>query len=187
MARPINVHPVVEDGVSKLSFVAEKVHEGACIKDILKRELALSSTLITKVKFGGVLINGTAVTMRATVHSGDEITVVLPSEKSEFVEPISAPLAVIYEDEYFLAVDKPTNMPVHPSRGNHLTTLASVVAAYLGEPFVFRAINRLDRDTSGIVIIAKSQYSAGILSDEMKRGGFQKYYPAILSCAPIES
>ncbi|MBQ8689699.1 MAG: RluA family pseudouridine synthase [Clostridia bacterium] len=186
MVRPIKIRTACDGDGDKLYFTAEERHDGVCIKDILKKELVVSGTLITKVKFGGVLINGTAVTMRATVHEGDEITVVLPIEKSEFVEPIDAPLTVLYEDEHFIAVDKPTGMPVHPSRGNHLVTLASVVTAYVGTPFVFRAINRLDRDTSGIVIIAKNQYSASLLSTEMKAGGFEKYYTALLANAPRE-
>ena len=88
------------------------------------------------------------------------------------------PLCVLYEDEYLLAVDKPINMPVHPSRGNSLPTLANAVRAYIGHPFVFRAVNRLDRDTSGIVIIAKSQLAAAALSDSLKRGEFEKKYLA---------
>jgi len=169
-----------------ISAVVSAEYDGALIKDFLRREIKLSASLLKKVKLGGVSINGGVVTMRGIVHTGDEVTVALPNEASEHVEPIFAPLNVLYEDEHILVVKKPPNMPVHPSRGNSLTTLASVVLAYLGEPFVFRAINRLDRDTEGIVLIAKNQYAAGILSEAMKAGKFEKYYTAILSRAPSE-
>ena len=139
----------------------------------------ISATLLKKVKYGGVYVNGTAVTMRATVNSGDHIKVVLPKESSEGIEPISVPLNIVYEDEHVLVVHKPTEMPVHPSRGNSLVTLANAVMAYMGEDFVFRSINRLDRDTSGLVVIAKNQYSAGILAESMKAGDFEKRYTAL--------
>ena len=170
--------------MDKFTVSVPEESDGIKIREFLKRRLNFSTALIAKVKFGGVLLNGTAVTMRAIVHSRDTIEIIFPEEKSENVEPIYAPIDVVYEDEYILAVNKPQNMPVHPSRGNHLITLGNAVAAYLGEPFVFRAVNRLDRDTSGIVIIAKDQYTASRLSDEMKSGGFEKYYAALLERLP---
>ena len=172
-----------KDGTHIL-FTAETSHDGRCIKDVLRQDLSLSVTLIKKVKYGGVRINGTAITMRATVLCGDRISVTLPNGESENIPPVEHPLRIAYEDEHILVVDKPENMPVHPSRGNSLVTLANAVMAYLGESTVFRAVNRLDRDTSGLVVIAKNQYAAGLLSEEMKAGGFEKYYTAILSSVP---
>ena len=87
-------------------------------------------------------------------------------------------------------------MPTHPSRGNSLPTLANAIMAYLKEPIVFRAINRLDRGTSGIVIIAKNAYGAAKLGRAMKEGKFRKIYTAKVEgvpepksgriCAPIK-
>ncbi len=173
-------------GYEILRYTAMDSDDGLLIKDILRKKLNISTSLLKKVKFGGVSINGTAVTMRKYVISGDLIEVRLPKEESEGIEPIDLPLNIAYEDEHILAVIKPTNMPTHPSRGNNLVTLANLVMAYMGEGFVFRSINRLDRDTSGIVIIAKNQYVAGILASDMKAGLFEKYYEAILSSAPKE-
>ena len=161
--------------------------DGRLIKDFLRQKLSLSVTLIKKVKFGGVYVNGECVTMRKVIRTGDTVTVNLPSgEESEHVEPVELPLTVLYEDEYILAVDKPTNMPTHPSRYNSLVTLANLVRAYVGEAFVFRAITRLDRDTSGIVLIAKDQHTASLLSLEMKAQKIEKTYSAILKNAPSE-
>lgn len=170
---------------------------GRLIKDFLRQRLSLSVTLIKKVKFGGVFVNGECVTMRKILKEGDTVTVNLPSgEESEHVEPVDMPLTVLYEDEYILAVDKPTNMPTHPSRYNSLVTLANLVRAYVGQAFVFRAITRLDRDTSGIVLIAKDQHTASLLSEQMKAQKIEKIYRAVLKnppselsgtvCAPIE-
>ena len=161
--------------------------DGRIMRDFLRGALNFSSSLITKVKFGGVKLNGEVVTMRAHLHEGDTVEITFPEEASEGIEPIRAPLDILFEDDDILIVNKPKNMPVHPSRGNHLTTLANIVAAYFDRPFVFRAINRLDRDTSGIVIIAKTAYSSARLYSDMKAGKFEKYYTALLSKAPKET
>ena len=173
--------------MNKLTASVSEKYQDKLIYDFLKREMGLSSNIIKKVKYGGVLINGVCVTMRATVKCGDLVTVSLPVMKSENIAPVSMPLDIIYEDEHFIAVNKPKNMPTHPSKGNHLPTLAEGLCAYFSpDPFVFRAINRLDRDTSGIVIIAKDAYSADKLSRIMKASGFIKKYDAVLKGTPTE-
>lgn len=172
--------------MKRISEAVGEAFDGRLIKDFLRLELSLSATLIKKVKFGCVSVNGEVVTMRKILHTGDRVEVTLPSEDSEHVEPIDMPLTVLYEDEHILAVDKPVNMPTHPSRYNSLVTLANLVRAYIGEAFVFRAITRLDRDTSGIVLIAKDQISAARLSGEIKAGNIEKTYTAILKNAPKE-
>ena len=175
---------IFTDGGDRILATVDEKYDGRLIKDFLKGAIGLSATLLTKVKYGGVSVGGEIVTMRKVIHTGDKVEIRLPKEESEGLEPIAGELDVLYEDDHILVVNKPTNMPVHPSRGNHLVTLANVVMAYLGDGIVFRAVNRLDRDTSGIVIIAKHQYAAGRLSEDMKRGGFEKYYTALLECVP---
>lgn len=154
------------------------------ISDYLKKRVGFSSALITKVKFGGVSLNGEVVTMRAAVKDGDSIQIQLPTEKSEGIMPIEHPLDIVYEDEHLLVINKPKDMPTHPSRGNHLTTLANATVAYLGENFVFRAINRLDRGTAGIVIIAKNAYAAAKLGRAMKERRIHKKYIALVKGIP---
>ena len=144
----------------------------------------LSVTLVKKAKYGGIFLNGVAVTVRAIVKAGDKIEIYQDEKKSEGIPPMDLPLKVLYEDEDILAVDKPTNMPTHPSKGNNLPTLANAVMGYYNGDFVFRSVNRLDRDTSGIVIIAKNQISASNLSSSMKKRLWQKKYHAIVSGCP---
>ena len=160
-----------------MTYTAEGLGSEIKISEYLKR-LGYSRALITKVKFGGVFLNGKNVHMRAMVMNGDKVEVYFPDEQSENIPPIDIPLDIIYEDEHILAVNKPQNMPTHPSKGNSLPTLANAVVAYLGEPFVFRAVNRLDRDTSGIVIVAKNPFAAAKLAQSMKNGKFDKKYLA---------
>ncbi len=175
----------ISDRISdKISEAVGQDYDGRLIKDFLRYKLALSATLIKKVKFGGVFVNGEVVTMRKILAAGDIVDVFLPIRDSEFIAPVAEPIKVLYEDEYILAVDKPINMPTHPSKHNSLVTLASLVRAYIDAPFVFRAITRLDRDTSGIVLIAKDPISASRLSAEIKSGKIEKIYTAILRNAP---
>ncbi len=153
------------------------------VKDFLRAE-GLSVTLIKEAKYGGIFLNGQNVTVRATVNEGDEIEIYQKEKISEGIPPMDIPLTVHYEDEWLIAVDKPTNMPTHPSKGNNLPTLANAVMNYFGGDFVFRSVNRLDRDTSGIVIIAKNQLSAGRLSESMKKGLWEKKYHALVEGVP---
>ena len=154
------------------------------IRDYLRSRLGLSTSLIGKVKYDNVKLNGIAVHMRATVKDGDEIEIILPPEDSENIEPMDIPLDIVYEDEYLIAVNKPKNMPVHPSRGNSLPTVANALRHYIGQPFVFRAVNRLDRDTSGIVLIAKDRLAGAKLYQAMKERRFEKIYLAVVEGIP---
>ena len=161
--------------------------DGMNIKDFLIKKLSLSVTLVKRVKYGGVFINGENVHMRATVKAGDKVEVRITDKENEAIEPIFIPLEILYEDEYLLAVNKPTNMPTHPSRGNALPTLANAVMGYMGENFVFRAVNRLDKNTSGIVLIAKDAVTSSLLGDMMKKHEFEKKYTAVLKGVPKSS
>lgn len=93
------------------------------------------------------------------------------------------PLSILYEDEDILVINKPADMPVHPSIGNYTNTLANGVAAYLdakGEHSPFRCINRLDRDTSGALILAKNAFSAAVLSTQMRNRQIRRTYLAVV-------
>lgn len=167
--------------------IFEIIAEGDRVPTDMKSFLyshGLSVTLVKKAKFGGIILNGTTVTVRATVREGDRVEIYLNEERSEGIPPMDIPLRVLYEDDDILAVDKPTNMPTHPSKGNTLPTLANAVMGYYGGDFVFRSVNRLDRDTSGVVIIAKNQISASNLSSSMKKGLWRKKYHAIVDGCP---
>ena len=148
--------------------------------------LGLSVTLIRKIKHCGIFVDGESCTVRKTIKQGSKITLILPDEKSDGIEPINIPLNIVYEDEWLLVVDKPTNMPTHPSRGNTLPTLANAVMARYKGDFVFRSITRLDRDTSGLVLIAKDANTANLLSREIKQGRVYKRYIALVTGVPKE-
>ena len=158
-------------------IVAE--HEVGRVSSYLKNVLGMSGTMIKRVKYGGVFVNGENVHMRAELRAGDRVMVLLPPEHSENVAPKPIAVDILYEDDCLLAVNKPSGMPMHPARRNHLPTLAEAVAYHLlPMQTAFHAIGRLDRDTRGIVLIAKNAYIAEKLTRAMRSGGIRKEYTA---------
>ena len=169
--------------LEKLEYTIEGVDGEMMLREYLKR-LALSVTIIKKAKRGAILLDGERVTVRKNVKNGMALTLILPPERSEGINPIDIPLEVLYEDEHLAVFKKPTNMPTHPSRGNRLPTLAEAVMARYGKNFVFRAITRLDKDTVGLVLVARNALSAGKLSASMKNGKIFKRYVALVEGVP---
>lgn len=154
---------------------------GKTVKELLFEKLFLASNLVTKLKSTkGILVNDECVTVRKVLQTGDVLKVVFADENSENIIPNNIPLDIIYEDEDLLVVNKPCNMPTHPSFKHYEGTLANAVMYYFRDTnFTFRAVNRLDRDTTGIVVIAKNQYSAGFLNKQIMNRDIKKTYLAI--------
>ena len=164
-------------------YTVKEAENDMLLKDYLIK-MGLSKTIIKKAKIDGIFVNGEKVTVRKVLKSSDNVRVILPTGSSESIEPISIPINIVFEDDYVLVVDKPTGMPTHPSKGNSLPTLANAIMAKMGAGFVFRAVNRLDRDTSGLVLIAKDAHCASKLSLSMKNRKIVKKYIALLDGIP---
>lgn len=144
-----------------------------------------SSQIITHLKRtkNGILLNGEWGRVRDILRAGDVLTIqLLEDVSSENIVPMNLALDIIYEDEDILIVNKAANTPIHPSQGNYDNTLANAVAYYYqqkGESFTYRCINRLDRDTTGLLIVAKHMYSASLLSDMVGKREIHREYLAI--------
>lgn len=121
--------------------------------------------------------------IEASADSERELSVCIREEESsEKISPIDLSFEILYEDEDILVVNKPPFMPTHPSLNNYDNSLANGVAHYFcgkNEPFVFRCVNRLDRDTSGIVVLAKHYLAAGILAEGVRTREVKREYLAI--------
>lgn len=155
------------------------------LSSILKEDMGVSSGLMNRAKWAGnILVNGAAQHTDYAVHKGDTVTVLMP-EAPETYAPEAGELTVIYEDAHLLAVDKPAGMLIHPSRSCNSGTLANFVAGYLqsrGEPTAFHPLTRLDRDTFGIVLIAKNSH----IHARLQRAQVHKTYHALCFGAPPE-
>lgn len=167
-------------------FVVTKEQDGMSVLHILKNIICLSGAMIKHIKFldDGIVLNGSRVTVRHIVHEGDilELNTSDNIEKSDIL-PCELPLDVIYEDSELVIPDKPPFMPTHPSHGHYDDTVANALAYRykdLDEPYIFRPINRLDRNTSGLLIIARNRISAGRLAKSMSEKQISKKYIAVL-------
>lgn len=144
----------------------------------LKKHCKVSARMITQLKRekDGIIRDNKILKTIDTVYCGDKIILNLPEDNNSIV-PVKGNLTVLYEDKYIIAVDKPPNMPVHPTKIHQMDTLANYLV-YMqkekGESYTFRAINRLDKDTSGVVVIAKDRYTASFLF-----GNLDKTYVAV--------
>lgn len=168
------------------TYEIEKEQGPVRIGDYLRKKGYSRKILIhLKKTEGGILKNGIPAFSSTVIEPGDILRVTLLEEEgSQKICPVAMDLDLIYEDEDILVVNKPSDMPIHPSINNHENTLANGVAAYYesrGIPFVYRCINRLDRDTTGLLIIAKNMLSASILADMLKNREIHREYLAIAS------
>lgn len=149
------------------------------------KEHGFSSTIILHLKRteNGILLNNVWAHVYDKLHIGDILTIqLIETESSRNIVPTPLPLSIVYEDEDILVINKSANMPIHPSQGNYENTLANAVAYYYeqqGISFTYRCINRLDRDTTGLLIIAKHMYSASLLSSMVQNREIHREYLAI--------
>ncbi len=162
---------------------------GKEIKEILSSYLKLSKEIIKQLKTedNGILLNGEKAYVIKKVSTNDNLTVNIREKFMDNIPPEDIPINILYEDEDILAVNKPRSMPTHPSLNHYTDTLANgVMYYYKNLPFTFRAITRLDRDTSGIVLIAKNVLSAHLLGIEMKNKRIKKNYVAVINGSPAD-
>lgn len=162
--------PTEYDGTPLVSFLKAKQYSASVITHLKRTE-------------NGILLNGVWGRVRDILHEGNILTITLiESETAENIVPTPLPLHIVYEDEDLMVVNKTADMPIHPSQGNYSNTLANAVAYYYmqkHEPFTYRCINRLDRDTTGLLILAKHMYSASLLSNMIKDREIHREYLAI--------
>lgn len=167
-----------------------KTENGKTIRELLQSDFGFSRALIKKLKFkdGGILVNGSFVTVRHVLAAGEILSLAIEDEEDDtcpYMIPVDIPIEIIYRDKYIVAVNKPSGMPSHPSHGHRLDTVANSLA-YLTDKknFVFRPVNRLDRDTSGVMLTAEDRVSAYKMFTAMQNGEIKKRYIAVLDKIP---
>lgn len=136
-----------------------------------------------------VMINGRWEYLNYRLKPGDLLEIHIQEEEvSEKIPPVKLPFPIIYEDEDITVVNKPAGMPIHPSMKNYENTLGNAAAYYYasqGKPFVYRCVNRLDKDTTGLTILAKHMLSCSVLYDAMSAREIHREYLAIVEGCDI--
>ncbi len=176
----------------KLNYKVLKYDENKKLKDILKKRLNISTELLKKLKYSNsIFVNNKNEFVNYIVKENDEILVDLenylllkdaPKFEDKFILN-DAPLDILYEDEYLLIVNKPANMPTHPSSDNYDNTLSNIVASYLKKQNIFNIhiVTRLDKNTTGICIFAKNEYIQELFVRKKDKINLQKEYIAIVN------
>ncbi len=168
-----------------LHYTVREEENGLRYEQILRRKGYSRQCLAhLKQNSGSFLADGENRYLNQRAGMGERLTVrISERESSEKIVPVSLPLDLVYEDEDILVVNKPAGMPTHPSMNNYANTLANGLAWYYqsqGKPFIFRCTNRLDRDTSGLTVIAKHMLSSCVLSAMAVRKEIRREYRAIV-------
>lgn len=170
----------------KLEYIITDEFHNKTIEQFLKAQgFPYQAIVQLKKTKEGIRRNATWAYINEKLVSGDVLSLHLVEDAVETSTlPLFVPLSILYEDEDLLIIDKPANMPIHPSMNHHEGTLANGLLYYFkekGNNFTFRCINRLDRDTSGLTIVAKHMLSAGILSRQVSKREIKRTYQAICS------
>lgn len=166
--------------MSELIFKAD-TDAPKLLKNYLRNDCGISAGLLRRLKNeGGITVNGIPARTVDMVRHGD-IIILRQSEKSEIEANPALEVPIVYESEAAVVFNKPCGMPVHPSARHRSDTLGNFFAARYGE-LVFRPINRLDKDTSGLCLVAKNSHSANIL-----QGGAHKIYYAAVEGSTADS
>ena len=167
----------------KYVVTLEDEKEQLKIKDYLRKKFKFSSRLITKIKKNhGIYLNGKDVPGWVVPVAGEVITVKTPVEKSNF-EPDDIPISVIFEDQDLLIIDKQPGVIVHPTQSHPRGTIANGIMKYIEDTnqiFKLRFVNRLDRDTSGLLVLGKNSHCQDKISKQMKEDVVEKRYIALV-------
>lgn len=168
----------------KLAYINSSKYSN--VKEVLKAEFSMSDRLLLKLKkLDKIYLNGNVTSVNHSVLENDLIECYLDYEEDNSnIVPTEMPLNIIYEDEAYIVVNKPAGIPVHPSMDHYADSLSNGIAFYfnqIGLKKKIRPVNRLDKDTSGIVIFAKNEYIQECLVRQMKSKEFIKKYIAVVN------
>ena len=170
----------------ELIYIKNKNDNYKIIDDVLKNEFSISSKLRLKlIKNNKIFLNNEICDTRSQIKTNDNITINLDfEEENSNIVPKKMNLNIIYEDEWLLAVNKPSSIPVHPSILHFEDSLSNGIKFYFDSINLkrkIRPVNRLDKNTSGLVIFAKCEYIQERLIKQMENNQFKKEYLALAS------
>lgn len=169
-----------------MQYIITSEQDGMTIRSFLQIYLKPSSKMLKYLKYrpDGICVNGEHRTVRYLLREGDRLDVAISdAEDSDRIAPVDLPIEILYEDDELIVPSKPAHMPTHPSHDHYNDTVANALAFRFAQrniPFVFRPINRLDRNTSGLLLVAKNKLSAGRLTRALSSGEIHKQYIAVL-------
>ncbi|MBN7772205.1 RluA family pseudouridine synthase [Clostridium aminobutyricum] len=168
---------------SKFEYIVTEEDKGQPVKALIRSKFTFSSRLMSKLKRGDfIYVNGNSAKLYLPANPGDVISIVFPEEKSDFLpEPID--ITPVFEDKDLLIINKQPGYVVHPTKGHPVHTMANGIMKYMldtNQSFKIRFINRLDMDTSGLLVVAKNSHSQDEFTKQMKENKVAKKYVALV-------
>lgn len=169
---------------STLTYKIQEEEAGIKLKEVLYDKMKISGRLTRKLKRNkNIFVNNNNISLDSNLRRGDMVKVIMEDEANKF-EPQDIPISVVYEDLDLLIINKQPNIVVHPTKGHPDYTVANGLVNYLNkteQSFKIRFINRLDRDTSGLLMIAKNPFAQQALSNQMQKHMVEKKYLAVVN------
>ncbi|WP_405027653.1 RluA family pseudouridine synthase [Lentibacillus songyuanensis] len=169
-----------------MKWIIKQKHDGMLLRDYLQHVQGISRRILKAVKYDGgkILVDGKQQSVRTQIKQGEAVQLLFPPEIiGNGMKAESMPLQVIYEDDAVLVIDKPSGVATIPSMNQSSGTIANGVLAHYQRhnlPYTVHVVTRLDRDTSGLLLIAKHRYSHSLLSRSQKTGEVKRCYQAIV-------
>ena len=171
-----------------MEYVVTEAEEGRRLRDILRRSMGVSYSAMKSAKWDGrILLDGEPARVDAVVHAGQTVTMLWPEAAPVYqLRPYDLPLTIPYEDEHLLIVDKTAPLASQSSAGHPDDSLENAVFSNYGCPkgFIYRPVNRLDRGTSGLMVIAKTPHAQHRLQQQLHTEAFQRIYLAVTEGVP---
>lgn len=168
----------------QLIYTIEPESDGLSVNAYARNIAGLSRAFLRSVKFreNGILINGQRVTTRGVLHAGDCLVFNMPNDQTQKIVPAKGPLSIIFENEDIVLVNKPSGLVIHPCHGHYSDTLLSYLSWHyrmLLEQPLLCPIGRLDKDTSGLILVAKNKYAAQQLERQRASHTLSRVYLAL--------
>lgn len=171
-----------------LRHIVTPEQAGQPVRQLLREQFHISGSLLSRLKWreGAILLNGQPVTVARRVARGDVLTADvsdLPGENPH-IRPVDYPLDILWEDEDLLVLNKPAGIAIHPAAlTEEQITIAGAVCHYLGQDG-FHCVNRLDRGTTGVMVVAKTGYVHRLCMEQLHSGDFRRSYLGICRGVP---
>lgn len=161
---------------------------GCTLRDILRRDMGVSYSAIKSAKWDNrILVDGVPTPVNAVLRVGQVVTMLWPEEQPVYqLRPYELALNTPYEDEHLMVIDKPAPLASQSSAGHPDNSLENAVFAYMGCPadFIYRPVNRLDKGTSGLMVVAKTPHAQHLLQKQLHTEAFQRVYLAVVEGVP---
>ncbi|MBR2718609.1 MAG: RluA family pseudouridine synthase [Clostridia bacterium] len=162
--------------------------DGRRLRDVLRRDMGVSYSAMKSAKWEGrILVDGVSTPVNAMLRAGQVVTMLWPEEKPLYqLRPYELALSIPYEDEHLMVIDKPAPLASQSSAGHPDNSLENAVFAYMGCPkdFIYRPVNRLDKGTSGLMVVAKTPHAQHLLQKQLHTEAFQRVYLAVVEGVP---